>query len=97
MTVVDVTHDQLDINNMEEVEIDAREDYIDELDDDNTSQFNIPDSSLLSDTVILEQLCIVNQNIAEFEAILGKHEGCFARIIVGVLKNNEVALQAYFD
>ena len=47
--------------------------------------------------MILGQLYIFNQNIAEFEGICGIREGCFARIVVGVLKNNCVTLQPPFD
>jgi len=45
----------------------------------------------------MEQLCIVDQTIAELTAIVEKHEGCFPRIIASTLKDNGVDLQAYFS
>ena len=45
----------------------------------------------------MEQLCIVDQTIAELAAIVEKHEGCFPRIIASTLKDNGVDLQAYFS
>ena len=80
-----------------EADADGWDNYMDELDSNAENQFRLTEDQLSSDVLLMEQLCIVNQNISELQAILDKHEGCFPRIIVCALKNNGVDMQAYFN
>ena len=71
-----------------EADADGWDNYIDGLDSTAKEQFRLTQEQLSSDVLLMEQLCIVNQNIIEMQTLLEKHEGCFSRITVCALKNH---------